>query len=403
MNQKTDPKLNEKGFASIVIALIFIIVLALLTVGFAQLSRREQQNALDKQLATQANYAAESGINAAFKDIQNGYITTTGAPKHGIPTVKADDQTCMPASKDPYAATYQSGGSISHPVNSGNGVTYSCLLVQLQTPNLQSNCVAPGSGHHMNFGTVDSSGNPVPLTSLTIYWGSCSGNNSNFPNDVGTKFLPWNTWASRRYPPVIEFSITPVSSLSAQSNPTQYLIDHTTNVYLYPAVSGNSSCSTGGGGACEQGQVLSGDCNPSASRPAGLPDAKDYPCSATLTGLGNDSYVLHYLDFYDSSNLYAYGTVNSGGSNVPAKFTGEPMIDATGKARNVLKRMQARLLINNGSPGQPNDNDILPNSAVEAKNLCKRIQAAPPVNDWAYKGSTYDTLGGINGPCNLSN
>lgn len=393
MKRKQHLKLDDKGFASIVIALVFIIVLALLTVGFAQLARREQQNALDKQLATQANYAAESGINAAFRDIQNGYITADGAPKNGIHTVKADSNNCMSVSSDSNAATYSAAGGISHHVNSGNGVTYSCLLVNLTPPNLQFNCVSTNSGHHMNFGTQ------APLTKITIYWGSCSGNNNNFPSDPGTRLPPLATWSSNHYPPVIGLSLTPVDDLSSQNSPSQYLIDHTTNIYLYPASSGNNSCNTGGANPCDQGQILSGDCDPGAVRPSSEPDAKNYPCAAIINGLGNKNYVIHYIDFYDSSNIWIDGSVNSGGSNSPAQFSGEPMIDVTGKARNVLKRLQARLLVNNGG-NNPDDNTILPNYAVESQNLCKRIQAAPAVNDYSTIGSTYD---GLSSSCDLGN
>ena len=70
---------NEEGFASIVIALILIIVLSLLTIGFAQLARREQQTALSKQLANQAQYAAESGINDAYYDLSHNDPTTVSA------------------------------------------------------------------------------------------------------------------------------------------------------------------------------------------------------------------------------------------------------------------------------------------------------------------------------------
>jgi hypothetical protein len=105
---------------------------------------------------------------------------------------------------------------------------------------------------------------------------------------------------------------------------------------------------------------------------------------------------LHYLDFYDSSNIFVTGNVSGGGSP-PAKFTGEPLIDVTGKARTVLKRLQARVLVNNGN-NSPNDNSILPNNALESQNLCKRIQAAPPANDYIAIGSTYD---GLSTACNL--
>src|SRR5580658_8830161 len=80
MHKRNKIATDEKGFASIVIALILIIVLALLTVAFAQLARREQADALDKQLAVQANYAAETGINDAYTYIEdNGTLPANNA------------------------------------------------------------------------------------------------------------------------------------------------------------------------------------------------------------------------------------------------------------------------------------------------------------------------------------
>ncbi|HVX56620.1 MAG TPA: pilus assembly PilX N-terminal domain-containing protein [Candidatus Saccharimonadales bacterium] len=553
MNQKPRTRLDENGFASIVIALIFIIVLALLTVGFAQLARREQQTALDKQLGTQASYAAESGINAAYRDIKNGYITSANA----------DDQNCMKTT-----AVNPSAATASHAVDSGNGVTYTCLLVQLQTPNLVGDHKTPNTGGYLNFSTQD------PLTSMTFYWGSDSGHNSNFPTSTNSQFPSLANWSSSKYPPVVELSLTPDSSLASQSSPTQYLLNNTINLYLYPTSAGGNSCTVGG--SCSQGAIIPGGCNPSASRAAGQPDAAAYPCSVTINGLGDSSYLLHYYTFYDTMNYYATGTVGGspgggsqvpltwsscgsvghpvggesclteaqanslrcttidepsdpngwsdnsnkvcvpgssdvhlywthcagpddacpqdasslasdpgllhlasvkngvgtpggrkypyctqwnvpdpntwtdnwlcsdqdigltfgtvGGSNCttiteladhdisgspswqsgyylcdaaisatnpePAEFSGEPLIDVTGKARNVLKRLQARLLINGGVGGGPGPSyPALPNSAIEAQNLCKRIQAAPSTTDYPA-GSSYDT--GTSPACDLS-
>lgn len=386
MSRKHNTRLNEKGFASIVIALVFIIMLALLTVGFAQLARREQQNSLNRQLASQANYAAETGINAAYQDIKSGKITSDGAGG----TLKADSDNCMPAiTSDPSAATYNSGGGTYHPVNDNSGVTYSCLLVSLETDNLVSNNISPGSGRHMNFGTTD------PLSSLTIYWGSDTGHNTSFPSSTATKLPTAAAWSANHYPPAIEFSITPVGALSGQADPQQYLVNNTFNFYLYPASGGGNTVTFD---PAAQGPIVSGACNPGDSRdPNTEPPAEDFPCQVTLNGLGGDNYVIHFLDFYDTSNIYVNGKDTSGGTTT---FTGEPQIDATGKARGVLKRLQARLFINGGTSSGPNDNAILPNNAIEAQNLCKRIQAAPAVNEYVSIGSTYDDLSPA---CNLSN
>jgi Tfp pilus assembly protein PilX len=61
----------EQGLVSIVVTMIFLIVLSLIVVGFAQVARREQRESLDRQLSSQAFYAAESGINIAKSAISD--------------------------------------------------------------------------------------------------------------------------------------------------------------------------------------------------------------------------------------------------------------------------------------------------------------------------------------------
>lgn len=381
MQRPSNTKLNERGFASIVIALILIIVLALFTVGFAQLARREQQTALDKQKATQANYAAESGINNAYKDILSGKINDS----------TASSTTCM-------TGTNASGGTKTLPIgssgaltakqniNSTNGVSYSCVLVTLKTNDLQVDGLLPNSGRHMMFNTTD------PLDTLTFTWGSDTGRTNFAPSlDPDKPRLP--TLANWTYPPLVEFSITKISGLPA-TGADQYLRDNTCTFYAYPSGGGSNSVSVTSSlapySACDQqhqGQVVSGACSGTGT----------YPCSVKLSGLGGQQYVIHFVDFYDTSNILVTASKAGGGGTT---FTGEPIIDVTGKARDVLKRLRVRVFTNNGSGNTPDDNSILPNSALEAQNLCKRVQAAPSTTDFP-QGSSYDT--GTSTSCGLSN
>ena len=58
-------KQSESGIVSLMMTLVIMLVISLIVIGIAQLSRREQRQALDNQLSTQAFYAAESGVNDA--------------------------------------------------------------------------------------------------------------------------------------------------------------------------------------------------------------------------------------------------------------------------------------------------------------------------------------------------
>src|SRR5262245_28445627 len=54
---------NQSGMAAIIVTLIIMIVLSLITLGFARIVNREQRQVADRQLNTQAFYAAESGVS----------------------------------------------------------------------------------------------------------------------------------------------------------------------------------------------------------------------------------------------------------------------------------------------------------------------------------------------------
>jgi Tfp pilus assembly protein PilX len=66
---------DQEGMVSIIVTMIIMVLLGLIVLGFAQLSRREQRQSLDRQLAVQAQYAAESGINQAADYVRSNPTT----------------------------------------------------------------------------------------------------------------------------------------------------------------------------------------------------------------------------------------------------------------------------------------------------------------------------------------
>ena len=328
IQRNDDRRLDEKGFASIVIALILIVVLALLTIGFAQLSRREQKNALDKQLANQAYYAAESGVNDVTKTI----------PAISAASPQPNKDTCL-------SDTQLTNFGLNKNIDSSRGVSYSCVLVNLQPPDILYDNVAPEADRYITFST-----NPSPLSTLTVSWGSAD-NHTSFPGSVDG-FKPLSQWGSR--PGVIEFSITPLGTGAFDRNS---LTNGVFTVYMYPS-------STAGGvvystAKTAQGQIIPGNCHGSGT----------YTCSVTISGLPNTPggyYLIHLVDHYDASNVDIGG--KSGGT--PVTFIdGQVQIDVTGKAQEVLKRIQVRVPVHPEAP--------LPEDAVQAGDICKRFTADP--------------------------
>src|ERR1700735_2299515 len=123
MLMKTRPKLknSQAGFAAIVIAIVLIIVLSLITVGFAQLMQNNQKQALNKQLSSQAYYAAESGVNDAENAIaaaaQNGDTLSKTSCLNGVSASPGTDGT-------DYNGLY-----FNSQVGTSTGASYTCLLI----------------------------------------------------------------------------------------------------------------------------------------------------------------------------------------------------------------------------------------------------------------------------------
>ncbi len=338
-------ELGEKGFASIVIALVLIIVLALFTVGFAQLSRREQKNALDKQLSTQAYFAAESGINDADRDIKSGLITYDGAGG----TVKANDTECM-------KPTNPSLRISSQDVNSTNGVAYSCVLINLKPPSVMWDPVEPETHRYIVTAATSDSGG---AERVTVNWGS-RADHTCFPANANDGFLPaasWSTPACQK-PGVLQFSLTPLNDLSrAALSPT----GNSFTVYLYPTSTGGASIAYNAGGGGNNGAIVSANCNISRG---------DYPCQATITGLtgGTGKYLFRAIAHYDASRI----TINGkDGLGQPVRFDGQVSIDVAGRAHEVLRRIRVHKALKSSFD--------YPKEALISQSTCKYF-ATDPLN-----------------------
>lgn len=354
MPRQTPKQLNEQGFASVVIALILIIVLALLTVGFAQLARREQKSALNKQLASQAQYAAESGINDA---------------KQKLPALEALAAAGTLPSPD---TCIQLPGNPPGPVTVGpsqNGVQYTCVLVNLKPPSVVYDNVQPEAQRYITSSAVSASG--AGASSITVNWGSADGNNT-FPGDMNEGFTPAASWNQAKRPAVLEFSLTPLSDLNRNS-----LANNTLTVYLYPVSngSGNVAYGTVSQANSPEGTIVAADCNPA--------NGAKYPCKATITGLSGSTapYLFRIVNHYDPSNVSINGKDNVGR---PTGFDGQTVIDVTGKAHEVLKRLQIH------ASRKPSYD--IPADALESQSTCKHF-TTDPISDSQTITLTQDSTG----------
>ncbi|MEO7364575.1 MAG: pilus assembly PilX N-terminal domain-containing protein [Candidatus Saccharimonadales bacterium] len=347
---------DQRGFASIVIALTLVIILALLTVGFAQLTRREQRNALNKQLATQAYYAAESGINDAIADIKADKIANSNVDC--TPDARAGQQLITAINQ----------------IDTRLDVSYSCVSINLDPVNLSYTNMADSSYRSVVF----SSASGAPVSTITVNWTSTSGRGAT--RGVASGLQQKTSWND---PALMEIGLTPLNNLNRDA-----LTANNYTVYGYPVTGSTEVATYSGSASAGEGLIRQAHC-----------DAATKQCSLTISGLaatGSNTFLLHLTDHYDQSNVTVSGT----DANGPLAFHGaQAVIDATGRARGVLKRLQVHVPLNPSSP--------LPNYAIEANSVCKRITTYP--TSGANADDFHDAIAGFVGgsanpgsPCYLN-
>ncbi len=325
----TKQQTKEAGMVSIMVTLILMIVLSLIVLGFAQVANRNQRQSLDRQLSTQAFYAAETGIN----DVRN-LIATKGTP------VPKPDCTNGSGAELAY---YGAAGGLNNAVNASQSVSYTCVMVDPTPDTLAYNDVgttgtvvpvaaASGTIGRLKLSWQSKDGTPTPLTGC--------------PASVTKTFSPTGSWTCGYG--VLRFDLVPTSgslNIAALQNTTMSSI-------VVPLSSGGSATYGYIANTSGSNDVLKGLCTNTG-------------CSLTITGLSSTQYYLRVSSTYKDASLQ----INiADAANNPLDFTGaQALIDSTGKAQDVLRRVQVHVpLATSGNQ--------LPDYAIESTDsVCKRF------------------------------
>ncbi|MBP7807240.1 pilus assembly PilX N-terminal domain-containing protein [Candidatus Saccharibacteria bacterium] len=331
---------NESGMAAITVTLIILGIVTLIAVGFANLMRREQRQALDQQLSTQAFYAAESGVNIA-RDAVDAAIASNDV-------LEIND--CA-ANNSPIAS---GGGAIGVNTN----VSVSCLLIDT-TPDILSKKLDTTDSSWV---TKVQSANGQPISRIVISWGSTE-NNAPFVTDAGSVngnlLLPNGTGPNRwgNTTGVVRAMLIP------DTTDRDDLVAQSFHAFLYPndvSIPSNDSVAYGTAPA-SQGKFLKGNCTAAAT---------PNPCSVEITGVNRTSAFLRLKAIYNGVNVTVQAF--AAGSNTPLELANaQAEIDATGKAADVLRRIKVSVPLTTGS-------SVYPEFAVEAfESICKRFNTWP--------------------------
>lgn len=348
---------DQRGFAAILVAMILILILSLLTVGFAQLMRREQRSALDKQLSSQAYYAAESGVNDATAAINSGF----GVAKQSCaPFTAAQISGISDVTSRAAAQQYLTNNT----VGSNTSASYPCLLIDPTPPNLQYGSIDTTSSKVIELAGVDSSGASAVVKTVELSWEDANGNNTFAPG-CNTFYPASGSGSTWTYTGLLRAELVPINSLNRSG-----LTGNAYNAFLCPDTGTPTSSDYTANKGNNGGVIVHGHCTnavPTTTAPR--------HCNAQITGLGGLNQTTFFLILRSIYNPTAVTVTVYGGTgsvttgNLLSISGAQTLVDSTGKAQDVLRRVQVRIPVHN--------NYNSPNGSAAIASLCKQLQLTP--------------------------
>lgn len=312
MKRNTSLKTDQRGIASIVIVIIMIMIITLISLAMSRNATKEQRQTLDRQLSSQAFYAAESGVNDTVDYIRKNL----SAAEDVLPKKKTD------CNGEP--TLQELSGNASGQVGNDSVIKYTCILYDREPETLEYGNVSSSSSTVVPI----QNGNGTGISSITISWDAPESDN-NF--NCGTPpALP----QSDNYP--CSIGMLRLELIDTTSLVRTNLINNNFMAIAYPAVTGSPVSRVGNiGGAA--GLFTGATCNGAAT---------PKKCSVTINNVGASGDARFYLRmktlYRPSSSVVISALAEDGVTRVPFKGA-QITVDSTGKANDVLRRIQVRV------------------------------------------------------------
>lgn len=343
-----DLRRDRRGMTSLMVTLAFIIIISLIAIGFSFVARNNARQALDRQLSTQAFYAAEAGINDAV-----AYLKAN-------PTSAGSKDSC-----DVSATGYARNAGV---VDADSGTRYTCMLVDPTPPNLSYDNVSDKS----IVVPVERDGGAA-IGDIEIAWRRASGDTGSVNScTAAVGSLPMQANWSCPYG-MIRVDVLPASSLTNAATAAQNAM----TFFAWPGTPASSIVSRAYNNQADSNRYNSaGPAYQGGSE--GLTQcesAADGVCRFRITNLDFARAYLRIRTVYKSTaNL----VIDGYGGGATADFANaQAIVDVTGRAQDVLRRVQVRVPLN-GETGTAN---AFPEFAIQSnQDLCKTYVVAPLAN-----------------------
>lgn len=343
--------LKEQGLVSITITVILMLVISITVLSFAQIIRREQRQALDNQLSSQAFYAAESGINEVRKYIQTNFLANGIIPPAKTTCTNTGSYTSLRSTLDTEA-------------NAG----YTCILVTGSPKTLKYDLSTTASSKVFPVDT----GTTI-IDKLNIEWTPSTRTNPLLncvrADDSSLNTLPAATnptlglvWPCTGYG-IIRIDLVPATLLQRDA-----FMQRTFTAFLTPTTTGSATVTYNGKAL----NINNGTAN-QGTRPFALCTADH--CAMSITGMqvamGATKYFVRVSTIYRDTT-FSIAAKDFFGNDL-AMTGAQVLLDSTGKAQDVLRRIQVRLPL--VSDGLHSDYSL-----ESTDSLCKQFTSFPAMN-----------------------
>lgn len=334
--------------------MIMILVITLIVVGFTQITNRNNREALDKQLSTQAFYAAESGVNQAKQAID----AAVAANQVG----SLDEQTVCDA-----GAGGQYGGLVT--LSNSPDVRATCLLVNPINENIITSADLGGSTVvPIDPMTSATGGSPGNLDTMSVEWSPQNVATAAGITDCNTSFASGFPVSAPNCPyGVLRIDLMQYQSLNSISGASgaDTAAAQTETFYFIPATGGtNVATGSFSGSVADMLKkahiVKTANCTTTNTTNR---------CKAVIdisNPAANKRYYARLSSLYKNAPAVVIDGINTNVGGGDAYFRGIFKIDATGKAQDVLRRVQVRY--------NPVSSGGSPFGALEARaGVCKEL------------------------------
>lgn len=334
-DKKTRPALrhSEQGMVAIMTTMVLMIVISLIVLGFAQISRRNQRESLDRQLSTQAFYAAETGVNDVRELIQTAVANGTAV---------AEKNGCTDAGVGGFYS------SLNPDIDTSRGVKYSCLLVDPTPSVLRYRNVNTTSTIIPVIRADGSSVNRIQLDWQSLIPGATTaGCPTSVPAAAGNGvFQATGAWTCAYG--VLRFDLVPTGS----NRNADQLRNATMTTFAVPFASGGVLTIPYSASTANTNNVRGVRCTATG-------------CSLEISGLTENSYHMRVTSLYREVALQVCAEDATGACR---DLQGaQAVIDSTGKAQDVLRRIQVNVPLRGTSKNELSDFALQTNDSI-----CKR-------------------------------